>query len=106
LRSFVPLLYNTISRAGHGRSVWNALHNWQWVRDIVGPTTTQVLCQYIKTWLLVWETALDPLRSDRFIWKWSPDGSYSMSSTYRAFFVGSTELLGAKELWHTRAPPK
>jgi hypothetical protein len=65
-----------------------------------------VLCQYIKTWLLVRVTVLNPLRSDRFIWKWSPDGNYSVSSTYQAFFVGSTELLGAKELWHTIAPPK
>jgi hypothetical protein len=29
-----------------------------------------------------------------------------MSSTYRAFFAGSTKLLGAKELWRTKAPSK
>lgn len=49
---------------------------------------------------------LQPLQSDRFVWKWSADGNYSVSSTYRAFFVGSTALCGAKELWRTKAPPK
>jgi hypothetical protein len=35
------------------------------------------------------------------VWRWYSSGSYSVSSTYRAFFAGSTKLLGAKELWHT-----
>jgi hypothetical protein len=48
---------------------------------------------------------LVPLQSDRFVWKWSPDEKYSASSAYRTFFNGSTELLGAKELWQTKAPP-
>jgi len=44
--------------------------------------------------------------SDRFVWKWSSDGKYSASSAYRAFFVGATSLLGAKELWKVKAPPQ
>jgi hypothetical protein len=40
------------------------------------------------------------------VWKWSPDGKYAASSTYRAFFAGSTSLLGARELCLTKAPPK
>jgi hypothetical protein len=40
------------------------------------------------------------------VWRWSSSGSYSVSSTYRAFFAGSTKLLGGKELWHTKAPPR
>jgi hypothetical protein len=49
---------------------------------------------------------LDPLQADRFVWKWLADGKYSASSTYRALFAGSTLLLGAKELWKTKAQPK
>jgi hypothetical protein len=43
---------------------------------------------------------------DRFVWKWSSHGSYSGSSTYRAFFHGASALEGAKELWSVAAPPK
>ena len=49
---------------------------------------------------------LDPLQSDRFVWRWSADGTYSASSAYRAFFAGSTALLGARELWKARPPPR
>jgi len=49
---------------------------------------------------------LDHLQPDRFIWKWLLDGRYSASSAYRAFFSRSSSLLGAKELWQTKAPPK
>lgn len=49
---------------------------------------------------------LDPVQGDRFVWKWSADGKYSASSAYRAFFYGSSSLLGAKELWQTKAPAR
>jgi len=46
------------------------------------------------------------MQEDRFVWRWSADGKYSASFAYRAFFVGSTSLLGAKELWKAKAPPR
>lgn len=52
---------------------------------------------------------MQPLASDRFIWRWTtwtPDGTYSMSSAYRSFFLGMSSMLGAKELWKASAPPK
>jgi hypothetical protein len=65
-----------------------------------------VLCQYVRVWYVITDVALDSFQSDRFVWKWTPDGRYSASSTYRAFFAGASEMLGAKELWKTKAPPK
>lgn len=35
-----------------------------------------------------------------------PDGKYSASSAYRAFFHGAASLPGAKELWRTKAPAR
>ena len=78
----------------------------QWARDVVGAPTTQVLCQYLLVWRLLANVTLDPIQSDRFVWKWSADGKYSASSTYRAFFAGATTLPGAVELWKTKAPGK
>lgn len=104
--TLAPDLFAVITRAGRRQTVRDALLGNRWARDIAGATTVQVLCQFLKVWELTREVVLDPLQSDRFVWKWSADGRYSASSTYRAFFLGSTSLLGARELWRTRAPPR
>lgn len=95
-----------MSRSGKKRTVKDGLFQNRWARDIVGAPTTQVLCQYLAVWHLLRSVQLNPLQADRFVWRWSADGKYSASSAYRAFFVGSTSLLDAKELWRTKAPPK
>jgi len=106
LNLFAPNLFGSVSRAGKRRSVRAAIAQRQWARDIVGATTTQVILQYLQVWNIAESVQLDPLSVDRFVWKWSPDGNYSASSTYRAFFHGSAAMLGARELWKTKAPPK
>lgn len=103
---FAPDLFAAITRTGKKRSVRDGLLQKQWARDVMGALTTQVLCQFLQVWALLRTVVLDPLQADRFIWKWLSDGKYSASSTYRAFFAGSTTLLGAKELWKTKAPPR
>lgn len=60
----------------------------------------------VQVWDIIREVNLDPLLHDRFVWKWTADGSFSTSSAYRAFFATSSSLLGAKELWQMRAPQK
>lgn len=52
------------------------------------------------------EVSLSPAVPDRFVWRWTADGAYSASSAYKVFFVGMASMLGAKELWRSRAPPK
>lgn len=101
---FAPDLFTAISRTGKRRTVKDGLYQHHWAREIVGALTTQVLCQYLRVWRLLNNLELDPLASGRFIWKWSPDGKYSASSAYRAFFVGAASLPGAKELWRAKAP--
>jgi hypothetical protein len=48
---------------------------------------------------------LEETAPDRFVWKWSSTNQYSASSAYRAFFIGQTGILGAKELHKVRVPP-
>jgi hypothetical protein len=86
--------------------VREAITNRSWVRDIRGARTAHVLCDYVLVWEKVQGVTFDDLSSDRFIWRWTADGTYSASSAYRAFFVGMATLRGAKELWKVRAPPK
>jgi len=106
LHHFAPTLFAATSMAGRKRKVREALQDHRWAADITGAPTTQVLCEYFRVWDLLAVVQLQPLQSDRFFWKWSADRRYSVSSTYRAFFHGSTSMLGAKELWSIRVPPR
>lgn len=106
LRRFTPQLFATISRVGKKRTVREGVLQHRWARDIVGAPTVQVLCQYLRVWSIIRDLVLHPLQEDRFVWRWTPDGKYSASSAYRAYFAGSASLLGAKELWQTKAPPR
>jgi hypothetical protein len=99
-------LFAASTRAGKRLSVKDGLYQNRWAREIAGALTAPVLCQFLSVWELLRNVTLDPLLSDRFVWKWSSDGKYSASSAYRAFFAGSSELLGARELWQTKAPPR
>lgn len=65
-----------------------------------------VLCEYVALWEALEEVQLQPLVLDMFVWRWSPDGAYSASSAYRAYFISMSSLLGARELWKASAPPK
>lgn len=101
-----PALYAAISRSGKKRTMKDGLSQNRWARHIVGALTTQVLCQFLQVWQHLCDVDLNPFQVDHFVWKWSSNGKYSASSTYYVFFNGLMSLLGAKDLWRTRAPPK
>jgi hypothetical protein len=103
---FVPHLFNAVAKRQRHKTVREAITNRSWVRDIRGARTAHVLCDYVLVWEKVQGVTFDDLSSDRFIWRWTADGTYSASSAYRAFFVGMATLRGAKELWKVRASPK
>ena len=65
-----------------------------------------MLCEYVMPWEKIEDIQLQPLQSDRFIWRWTESGQYSASSAYRSFFVGMSSLLGAKDIWRSTVPPK
>ena len=44
--------------------------------------------------------------TDRLLWKWTSDQTFSTASAYRSFFIGQYSIPGAKILAKTRAPGK
>ena len=80
--------------------------NSAWVRNIPEVLTVQVVVEYLRLGEVLEAVVLRPQAEDRFCWRFISDGVYSASSAYKAMFVGSSTLRGAKELWKTSAPPK
>lgn len=99
-------LYAVVPARRRRMSVSSALRDCAWVSDIRGAMTVQVLLDYLCIWELVETVVLRPDVQDKFIWQFGPDGVYSASSDYRAMFIGSVQLRGAKQLWKASAPPK
>jgi hypothetical protein len=85
------------------RMVSSAFHSQDWIGDITGSLTVPVLLQYLDLHQCIEELAFTLNTADKFVWRWCSSGAYSVSSAYSAFLFGQMALLGAKELWKTRA---
>ena len=107
ISTLAPNLLQSVSRqAVRNRTVAQALQNRAWVADIVGSLTVQVIIEYLRTWELVDEFALQPEVPDKHIWKLSKTGTYSSKSAYEAFFVGTIKFAPWRRIWRTWAPMK
>lgn len=105
IEQLAPNLAQAVTtRVTRSRTVADALSNRRWMRDITGPLTIPVLMEYVRIRVLTDRIVLHADEPDAFGWRWSPSGTFSSSSAYNAFFHGQTTLLGAKQLWRSRAP--
>ncbi|WVZ91565.1 hypothetical protein U9M48_037717 [Paspalum notatum var. saurae] len=50
--------------------------------------------------------SLQPDLPDSIAWKWTPDGIFTVSSAYKAQFLGSYSHIKANFVWRARAEPK
>jgi len=100
-----PDLFNAVGRRCQGPSVRDALTARRWARDITGARTAAVIADYLMLWDALQEVELQPGIDDKFIWRWSADGTYGAATAYRAFFQGTTGLAGACEVWRACYPP-
>jgi hypothetical protein len=101
-----PNLFKAVGRRRLGRTVKDALSNMQWVWDIISACIATVLLEYASLWATLENVQLRPLEANRFVWRWTTDGQYSVSSAYRAFFTSWTTLLGSRELWRANVSSK
>ena len=65
-----------------------------------------MIADYLMLWDALQEVELQPGIDDKFIWRWSADGTYGAATAYRAFFHGTTGLAGAREVWRACCPHK
>lgn len=90
-------------RTQNTRTVADALCNRSWLRDITCALTIQAIMEYVQVRPCIDAVQLNN-SPDKVIWRWCSSVLYSSSSAYRALHFGQSALLGARELWKTRAP--
>ena len=107
ISELAPCLCNVVgSRIKKQRTVAQDLQGDNWIRDISGALTVQVILKYLRIWDLTRGIQLQDNQNDRICWLWTSGKVFSTSSAYRSFFIGQHPIEGAKILQKARAPPK
>jgi hypothetical protein len=107
MAELVPDLYQVVSCRRHkNHLVSDALVDGTWVQDVTGPPTVPVMMQFVFIHQTLQHVSLTAKQEDRWVWRWDSSGVFSVASTYQALFIGQYPILGAKEVWQTKAPAK
>jgi hypothetical protein len=88
------------------RSVADALHNENWIRDLMHSVTTPIFAEYVQLWTMIDAVQFNPsdLRSDEIVWTCRVDGMYSARSAYAMQFDGSLGSSFPIKVWQVWAP--
>jgi hypothetical protein len=106
IKTLAPDLFVAVDKkAIRVRTVAQGMQGEHLVADITDSLSTLGLHQYIVLWERLQAINLDVTAADRFLRKWTSSNQYTTSLAYRAFFIGQSSILGAKELHKARAPP-
>jgi hypothetical protein len=62
--------------------------------------------QFIDLWIRYWEVQVDDAMEDDITWKFSINGEYSATSSYKAQFLGATFSKMNTLVWKVWAPPR
>jgi hypothetical protein len=94
------------SKARKQRTVAQALQDRNWVHDIRGALSVQVLVEYLQLWNLLGNVKLQLGTHDQLSWRLSNHGIYSSKSAYEAFFTGTIKFGPWRCIWKTWVPSK
>ena len=100
-----PNVYAVVRPRKKLSTVPEALPGSEWVTHIMAAPTLQVLLEISLICDLLEDFHLSQ-QPDTFTWGLTADRAYSSASAYGAMFLGSSPVLGAKQIWWTAAPPR
>ena len=106
LAQLVPNLYGSVPNRARKRTVFEAMTELRWVRDIRGATTVAVLAEYFRLWDILSEVVLQPDVDDSHVWQFSASDSYSTKSAYEGFFNGAVQFRPWERIWKSWAAGK
>jgi hypothetical protein len=75
------------------------LENNNWIHAIRRISTREEFLKCIKLWDLLSNVNLSTVANDLVVWKWTVDGMYSTTSTYKIQFQGSLPQFQVGKLW-------
>ncbi|WVZ62277.1 hypothetical protein U9M48_012041 [Paspalum notatum var. saurae] len=105
LKNLAPHLFNLVPRKN--KSVAWELSGENWIKTLRRKITTTVqIEEFVSLWTRLRDFQLQLDLPDSIVWKWSPDGIFSVNSAYRAQFYGSYSHLNANFVWKAQAEPK
>jgi len=101
-----PDLYSHSKRKN--RTVFEAMTNDQWVRDVSHDLTVGLISEFVQLWTLVEEAHFDPSSAaeDTITWTRTASGEYTAKSAYLMQFDGGASSLYPKTVWHVWAPSR
>jgi hypothetical protein len=104
--SMFPSLYEHSKKKN--QLVAEAMHNGNWINDLMQDITTLVFGEYVMHWAQVEAANFDPLdmAADQIIWTLAADGNYSAKSAYLLHFEGCIESSFHKLVWQVWAPSR
>jgi hypothetical protein len=90
------------------RSVADAVHNENWIRDIMHAMTPALLIQYVMLWILIDAIPFNPedASEEEIVWCRTVNDEYSARSTYDLQFEGSQLSAFTSIVWKVWAPSR
>ena len=74
-----------------------------WVADCGPNLGAAALGDFLGLWMRVADIHHNPEVEDKFVWRWTKDGSFSTRSAYTALFAGKMRAVVADEIWKSHA---
>jgi hypothetical protein len=107
ISDLAPHLFAVVPPARRKKhTVKEAFTNRDWVADIQGALTLDIITEYIQLSDLVHGFQLQPEVHDSHYWRLSSSGQYSTKCRYESLFMGATLFKPCDRIWKTWAPPK
>jgi hypothetical protein len=87
------------------RSVNTELSNLNWIRNLKEISTTIQLEEFILLFVALSSVHLSDQKSE-IVWKWEPNGHFSVASAYRCQFLGAMSKIPASAIWKSSCEPR
>jgi hypothetical protein len=81
------------------------LQNFNWIRRIRDITDPSMMGEFVMLFVALSSVVLND-QNDEILWKWSPNGKFSVASAYQCQFIGATTPFPTQDIWKAQIEPR